>query len=387
MKVLRYTAALVAAALILSACGSSSSSSSTPSSTEAASSGGSTSSAATGSSASSASAPQAPTTPPTTIQVSTPLSKTPPAGKKLIALICQLPSCSRYENGIKSAAAALKWNVQFMTLNNSNPAASLTEAVSQKPDYIFLSGIPTSVLKTPLAQAHSAGIPIISAADPDHASASGYAAQIGGTLVPDAQNVAHWIISNSGGKATVVAMSIPQFPVLVGETTWFKDNFTKQCPGCKYDELDVTTADVGAGKTPALLTAYLQSHPGTNYVFFTFADLAVTVPPVLKRSGFSSVKLTGCCGDATLGKQIADGKQAAWTIAPNEYSGYTAVDAMARLSVGMPLTTTYLNSIFPSPSWVVDSPASANQYLKPNGYDWFGPTGYEQQYQKLWQVG
>jgi ribose transport system substrate-binding protein len=383
VKVLRYTAALVVAALILSACGSSSSSSSTPSSS------GSSSTATSSSSGSSTSAsvPKAPTTPPTTIQVTTALPKTPPAGKKLIALICQLPSCSRYEAGIKAAAAALKWSVQFMTLNNSNPAASLTQAVSQKPDYVFLSGIPASVLKAPLASAHSAGIPVISAADPDPASASGYAAQIGGTLVPDAQNVAHWIISDSGGKASVVAMSIPQFPVLVGETDWFKKNFTTQCPGCKYNELEVTTADVGAGKTPSLLSAYLQSHQGTNYVFFTFADLAVTVPPVLKSSGFSAVKLTGCCGDATLGKQISEGKQQAWTIAPNEYSGYTAVDAMARLSVGMKLTTTYLNSIFPSPSWVVDSPASANQYLKPTGFDWFGPTGYEQQYQKLWQAG
>ena len=385
MKVLRYIAALVAAALIVSACGSSgSTTSSTPSS-----SGGGTSSTATGSStgSSSASVAPAPTTPPTAIQVTTPLPKAPPAGKKVIALICQLPSCSRYENGIKGAGAALKWSVQFMTLNNSNPAASLTQAVSQKPDYIFLSGIPASVLKVPLQAAHSAGIPVISAADPDPASPSGFAAQVGGTLVPDAQNVGHWIINDSGGKASVVAVTIPQFPVLVGETDWYKNNFTKLCPGCKYNELDVTTADVGAGKTPSLLTAYLQSHPGTNYVFFTFADLGTTVPPVLKSSGFSSVKLTGCCGDSTIGKQVSESKQQAWTIAPNEYSGYTALDAMARLSVGEKLTTSYLNSIFPSPSWVVDSPASANQYLKPSGFDWFGPTGYEQQYAKLWQVG
>jgi ABC-type sugar transport system substrate-binding protein len=305
----------------------------------------------------------------------------------VIALICQLPSCSRYEAGLQEAAKALNWNLQVSTLNNSAPDASLSQAVAQKPDYIFLSGIPAAALKAPLAAAHAAHIPVISAADPDPPSPTGFAAQVGGTLVPDASNVGRWMINDSGGKANVLAVTIPQFPVLVGETNWFKSSFTKLCSGCKYNELDVTVADVGAGKVPQEVVAALQAHSGINYVFFTFSDLGKTVPPVLKSSGFGNVKLTGCCGDSGIGQQVSQGKQQAWTIAPNEYSGYTAIDAMARLSVGMPLDKNYLGSIFPSPSWVVDSPTSADQYLKPTGFDWHGPTGYQSQYQKLWQAG
>jgi ABC-type sugar transport system substrate-binding protein len=319
--------------------------------------------------------------------VSTPLTNKPPTGKKVVALICQLPTCARYQAGIKAAGEALGWHVQFMTLNNSAPAASLAQAVAQKPDYIFLSGIPQAALKAPLAQAHAAHIPIVSAAEPETASADGFAVQIGGTLVPDAENVTRWIINDSGGKANVVTVSIPQFPVLVGATTSVKNNLTKLCSGCDYGQLDVTLADVGAGKIPRLLTGYLQSHPNTDYVFFAFSDLGRTAPRVLKASGFAKVKLTGIAGDDGIAKQIAAGEQDAWTIAPGNYLGYEAVDAMARLSVGMSLAGSYADSVFPLPSWVVDSATSVNKYLKPTNYDWPGPSGYQQQFQQLAQVG
>jgi ribose transport system substrate-binding protein len=302
-------------------------------------------------------------------------------------LICQVPECARYQAGAKAAATALGWSIQFMTLNNAAPAASLAQAVAQKPNYIFLSGIPEAVLKAPLAQAHAAHIPVISAADPDPASASGFAVQIGGTLVPDTENVTHWIIKDSGGKANIVAVTIPQFPVLVGAATWLKSTLPRLCSACHYDELDVTLPDVGAGKVPQLLTGYLQAHPNTNYVFFTFADLAKTVSPVLKSSGFAKVKLTGAAGDAGIAQQIAGGEQTAWTIAPSNYLGYEAVDAMARLSVGMSISGSYAKSVFPLPSWVVDSPAGVNRYLKATGYDWPGPSGYQAQFKKLEHVG
>jgi ribose transport system substrate-binding protein len=298
-----------------------------------------------------------------------------------------VPECARYQAGAQAAATALGWHIQFMTLNNAAPAASLAEAIAQKPDYIFLSGIPEAVLKAPLAQAHAAHIPVISGADPDTASPTGFAVQVGGTLVPDAENVAHWIINDSGGNANVVAVTIPQFPVLVGATKWLKSNVPQLCSGCHVDELDVTLPDVGAGKVPQILTGYLQSHPTTSYVFFTFADLAKTVAPVLKSSGFAKVKLTGAAGDVAIAQQIASGQQSAWTIAPSNYLGYEAVDAMARLSVGMNISGAYASSVFPLPSWVVDGPAAADQYLKPTAYGWPGPAGYQQQFQRLEHVG
>jgi ribose transport system substrate-binding protein len=362
------------AAVALSACGSSGSKNSS-------SSGSATSSAAK------AVVPRPPTTPPSGIQVTQPLSKKPPTGKKVIFLQCELPACARYVNGAKQASKALGWNTRFQVFKNTAPAAALAEAVAQKPDYVFISGIPTAVLKAPLAQAHAAKIPVISAADPEKPSPTGFAYEVGGTLVPDAENVAKWIINDSGGKANILAVTIPQFPVLVGETTYLKNQVPKLCPDCKYSELDVTVDDVGAGAVPQKLVGYLQAHPNVNYVFFTFNDLGKGMGKVLQRSGLrDKVKLTGCCGDAGLAQEIAAGQTDAWTIAPNEYSSFAAYDAMARLSVGEdPLKLE--DKVFGSPSWVVDSKAAVEKYLKPTGFDWHGPANYQSQFEKLWKVG
>jgi ribose transport system substrate-binding protein len=330
--------------------------------------------------------PAPPTTPPTDIQVTEPLTKTPPKGKHVIFLQCELPACARYVNGVKDATNALGWKTDFQVFKGSAPAAALEQAVAQKPDYIAITGIPESVLKVPLAKAHAANIPVISGADPEPPSDKGFALQVGGTLVPDAENVLHWIIKDSGSKANMVAVTIPQFPVLNGETDFLKSELPKLCPDCSYDQLDVTIDEVGAGSVPQKLTGYLQAHPDVDYVFFTFSDLGKGVGPVLQKSGLDKVKLTGCCGDSGNAKEVASGDSNAWTIAPNEYSGYAMVDGMARLSVGMPITAELAKAVMPSPSWVVDSPASVD-LLKPTGGDWPGPENYGAQFQKLWGVG
>jgi hypothetical protein len=97
------------------------------------------------------------------------------------------------------------------------------------------------------------------------------------------------------------------------------------------------------------------------------------------------VKLTGCCGDAGNAKEITAGDTDAWTISPNEYTGWTMFDALARDSVGDDLTGTN-KVIYESPSWVVDSQESVDTNLKATKFDWPGPAGYEDQFKELWQV-
>jgi ribose transport system substrate-binding protein len=328
-----------------------------------------------------------PTTPPTEVQITEPLTKAPPKGKTVIFLQCELPACGRYVNGAKAASEALGWSTEVQVFKNSAPAPALQQAVAKKPDYIFISGIPPAVLKAPLASAHAAKIPVFSAADPAKPSADGFDYQVGGTLVPDAENIAKWIINDSGGNANIVGVTIPQFPVLNGETDFFKNEVPKLCPDCKYDQLDITVEEVGAGSVPQKLTGYLQSHPDVNYVFFTFSDLGKGIGAVLERSGLrDKIKLTGCCGDSGNAQEIAKGDSDAWTIAPNEYSAVAAYDGMARHAIGMDLAESQ-DKVYGSPSWVVESKEAVDKYLKPTGFDWRGPEGYLEKFTKLWQAG
>jgi len=327
-----------------------------------------------------------PTKPPTEIQVAEKLPRTPPAGKEVVFLQCELPACERYVPGVKSAAETLGWSAQVRVFKNAAPGAGLQQAINQRPDYIAMTGIPAAAITRELKAAAEAEIPVISCATTDKPAPGGYAVQCGGTLETDADYLGRWMINDSGGEADVVAVTIPQFPVLNTETDWFESNLERKCPGCSYDQLDVTVDDVAGGAVPQKLVAYLQSHPDVEYVYFTFNDLTRGVPVALRTAGLDErVKLVGAAGDASIMEEIGS-TQAAWTIAPNVYSAWVMFDAMARLSVGESLGESYTSKVYTSPTWVVDSAESA-KLLEPTGYDWFGPEGFEDQFKSLWQAG
>jgi ribose transport system substrate-binding protein len=327
-----------------------------------------------------------PTRPPTQIQVSDTLPKKPPAGKKVIFLQCALPACERYVEGWKAATSALGWSASVQVFKPDAPGAALQQAITQHPDYIAITGIPAAALKPQLAAAQKAGIPVISCATPDKPGPGGYSAECGGTLAGDAENLSRWAINDSGGKAKILGVTIPQYPVLNTETDWLKSKLNSMCAGCSYSQLDVGVQDLVGGSVPQKVIAYLQSHPDVKYVYFTFNDLTRGIPAALKTAGLrSKVKLIGAAGDASIMKQIGD-QQTAWTIAPNVYSSWVMVDAMARLSIGDKLSPKYQNAIYTSPTWVVDSPSSAN-LLKKTGFDWYGPQSFADKFKKLWQVG
>jgi ribose transport system substrate-binding protein len=338
-----------------------------------------------GGSATKATVAAPPTKPPTEIQVAEALRSAPPKGKKVVFLQCELPACARYVPGVKAAAAALGWSAKTQVFKNDNPGGGLQQAINERPDYIAITGIPTGALKPQLEAAATAGIPVISCATPDKPAAGGYAVQCGGTLATDADYLGRWMINDSGGKAKVAAVTIPQFPVLNTETDWLEKNLEAKCAGCSYDQLDVSVQDVAGGAVAQKLVAYLQSHPDVNYVYFTFNDLTRGVPAALRSAGLTDrVKLVGAAGDASIMKDIGS-TQHAWTIAPNVYSAWVMFDAMARLSVGERLAGDYASKVYASPTWVVDSAGSAKR-LRPTGYDWYGPQGFEKQFKALWKV-
>ena len=185
----------------------------------------------------------------------------------------------------------------------------------------------------------------------------------------------------------MVAVTISQYPVLRTETDWFKTQFKSLCSGCTYDELDVSVPDLSSGAVPQKVIGYLQAHPNVNYVFLTFNDLETGLPQALRTAGLvSKVKLTGCCGNPSIMRTIGSGNSA-WTIPAWVYQSWVMVDAMARLSVGDTLDPNYLQRLFTSPTWVVGSASSAATYLASTGYQWYGPTGFENQFKKLWRVG
>ena len=379
-------AVLALVALGLAACGGGSSSSSgTEAATTEAAPTEAESQSTSASETSAETVPAPPETPPTEVPITTPLKAKPPTGKKVVFLQCELPACQRYVKGLEDAATALGWSLETLVFKSEDPASGMQQAISKKPDYIAITGVPTSVMKPQMAEAAKAGIPVVSCASPEKPEPGGFAAQCGGSLVRMAEYTGAWMINDSGGEAHVLGVTIPIYPVLTSETDWFKGEFTKLCPKCTYEELDITTENLGAGKVPQEVVAYLQAHPGIEYVYNTFGGTP-GMPAALNPAGFSDVKLTGGPGEEATIQEIAKGEQTAWTTNGNEYDAWVMFDAMARLANGEKISPEYENTIYVDPTWVIASPASAES-LKKYNWSWPGPGNFQQQFQELWKVG
>lgn len=365
---------LVVAALALSACGSDDDDTTT------------TAAGTTGGGGAAATA-AAPTTPPDDIKLSTPLSKTPPKGKSVVWLQCELPTCERFTPGFEAATEALGWDLETVVFKAANPAEGMQQALNQKPDYVAMSGVPSAMMKAQLATAEKQGVEVFMGSTVEQAADSPYATQVAGTLEEDARNVASWAVADSGGKAHVLGVTVPLYPILGTVTDWLEKDLKGDCAGCSYRQLDVTVEDMAAGTVGSKIVAQLQSNPDVNYVLLTFNDLGTGVGEALKAAGLSDkVKIVGAAGDGSRFKQVTSGEHAAWSTSANHWDAFAMVDAMARRSVGDELDAEYLETVYARPTWVVDGSDASQAALEENDGDWLGPADTADQFKRLWKL-
>jgi ABC-type sugar transport system substrate-binding protein len=332
--------------------------------------------------------PAPPTKPITEFPITEKLGGPPP--KKSIAwLACELPTCQEMLSaGYKGAAAALGWDFKQINYKVADPASAVQRALDDDVDYIAITGIPTAAFPSQAKEAAKRNIPIVSCFDVTKpapktnglhmqcADSFGYGLQ--------AKQMADWIINDSKGKADVVMVNIEDYPILQAERKAIEAQFKEKCTDCKFDLLPVTVDDVGGGKVPAKVAAYVQSHPNVNYVHLGFSDLGLGIPQALKSAGVKDrVKITGVQGNAAVLKDIVKGDIAAWTAQAQEFAGWLSLDALARLAKDKPLTEYQQSGRLPS--WVVDSPEEAQKVLDGPG-EWPGPAGFQEKFKAIWGV-
>jgi ribose transport system substrate-binding protein len=359
----------------MAACGSSSSNSSG---------GGSGSSG--GASQAQVSAPKPITSPPAGVGITTPMKAAPQQGRTFFWLQCELPICGKITQGVKAATTAAGWKYQNLVFKASDPGAGIRSALQRKPDAIGITGIPSAAIKSELAAAAKAGVPVVTcSAGPEEPSPNAYAAICSHSTGPDGAQEALWAIHDSGGKANIVSLTIPSFPSLAATVNGTAEAVKQHCPKCSTDVLNLTVDDLAGGQVASKLVAYLQSHPKVNYVLFTFADLENGVPEALKGAGLAGkVTLVGNGGGEAQFKAVANGAHEAWIAYPAVLEGWQMTDAAIRLVDGGKLPAGYQQQLNHLPTYIVDSPASAKA-LAPS-YDWAGPTDYAQQFKKLWKL-
>ena len=334
--------------------------------------------------------PAVPTAPSRGIGVSIPLKHKPARGKTVAWLACALPSCTSFTPGFQSAVKALGWNLKVITYQSGNPAPAVDQAVTDHVNYMAMTGEPPVLFKQALALAHSKHIPLISANDttpPD--PATGLYTQFGNQSMfgNEGSQIGRWMVRKSGMKAHIAYVTIADYPILEAGFSYLQRTVSRYCPAsCSTAQVPVTVTQLGAGQVPSVLVSYLQDHPNVNYIDFSFADLLAGVPQALQSAGLTShVKLVGQALGAApeVLAGLNDRSLSAWVAQPNLYEAWLMVDAMARLSEGMPLSQE--RQAAKEPTWVADSPSSTRFLNTRDGWD--GPPGFQKDFQTLWHVG
>lgn len=374
-------AASAACALALAACGSSSS-------------GGSGASAGTnaasGTSANQLAAAKAGIAKfrsvPTSIAQTTALTSAPPK-KKVAFVACADPNCANLAGFFKQAATALGWETFTVSATATDPGSAIQQAIDAGANYIATTGYPVALYKTKMDEAKSKGIPVFMCystdvpggpsnnlySDCNDSSAAGVYATA----------MADYLAVDSNGKGNVLAVTIPSYPILTAQTAAAKDELSKNCPGCKFHTLGVTTDDLAGSKVPQAVASYLQSNPSIDYVYFTYNGLETGVPAALKAAGLDGkVKLVGTQGNQPQFSEVANGTSKAWSALPEELAMWTMVDQMARLSVNQWSSADERKAAIP-PFYIVDTPAAAKA-VAAEKFGWPGPAGFQETFKKLW---
>ena len=333
--------------------------------------------------------PAPPEAPEPGIGVSTPLTKTPPPGKTIGALVCELPACEGYVKPYEEAAGKLGWNVETFVYKSGEPGPAMQEAINQKVDYIAITGQPPALFEDQLKAANAAGIPVISGDDvtpPD--PSTGLHTQFGDSSMFEAQSeqMGLWILGDAGSEPAHAAyVTIESYPILEVGFPALERTLKKYCSECTVEKLPLTVEDLGEGKGPAKVVAFLQSHPEINYLNFSFVDLMTGVPEAMKAAGMTNVQIVGQALSESeyVVEQIKNGAIPAWVAQAIDYQSWLMVDAMARISVDQ-FSLKEAEAAAKMPTWVISSPATL-KYLEPNN-KWAGPPGFEEEFEQLWGV-
>jgi ribose transport system substrate-binding protein len=321
---------------------------------------------------------------PTSIGNTTPLTKTPPTGKKLVALSCTLDVCASWRQYVGEAAKVLGWTATGVGFDGTpeDTLKKVEAAIAQKPDGIIINGVDRSTYDAAANAAKAAKIPIVTQmgeldgkATPPFIAVQYRAPQFDKMSAV----TGNWVIADSKGKANALVVAYANFPLSERITDTTKATIDANCPGCKTTKLRVQASDTGT-KLPQDIVSQLQRDPSINYVVLQDGAMAAGLDAALREAGLTDkVKVLGNDLNNDVAASTIAGDQLGWMSFSNRAAAFNGVDAIARHMVGDTIQDVPLmNQIF----------TKSTLGAKPDQNVWQNlPTDLQAQYQKLWKVG
>jgi ribose transport system substrate-binding protein len=370
-------AALLASAVVLTACGSSSSDS------------GKVGSGNAELTAQAKTAAKALEKRPTSVGVTEKIGAPVPPGKKIDFVVPNVPSALAMADPLKQAAAALSWTATVINAGTSPETfvSSVEKALQDKPDGVFIAGVPPQVITKQLEALKAAKIPVITLGAPlgnIPDPSTGIIFNIAGTPYnTDAGTaLANWVTADSDGSTSALTLSVPDFPGPTAVAKGFKAQMGKVCPSCKVDSMDLA-ADTLGQSAPQKISGYLRTHKDVKYVIADFDDMFAGLPAALQAAGITGVKLLGNTPSVTDQVNISAGNYevAGYVFALFE-NPWRVIDVFARHIVGKPVD---VSANAPIPAWIISKDNQSTWGGDPQD-TWPLVADYQDQYKALWGV-
>lgn len=315
---------------------------------------------------------------PTSIGVTEPVGQEIPSGKELIWISCGVPACQTLGKTFVEGAKQLGWNARIVNTDGTPEKikAAWTQATVSKPDAVASSGTDLSLIGPQLKKLKEADIPVALYAVPE--KADGVTILVGdmqGEAESYGEPMAAWISKDSGGDASTLLVTIPNFPILKGLTDGFKAIYDKGCEGCKVKTLDLPLSALGKD-VPQRVVSALRADPSITYVAMAVDDLTAGLPAALRAAGLADkVKIIGATSGTTNYQYISAGQQAAGV--PNAFyeDTWLMIDGLARHFTGQDVS---VSEITPPRMVITKENLPSNTELFPLVED------YKEQFLKLW---
>jgi ribose transport system substrate-binding protein len=320
---------------------------------------------------------------PKSINIDTPLSKKPAAGKVIVGLNSGIPSAQTLAHYWKQAAEDLGWTYKEVN-SGATPAdqqKAMDTAIQLHPNGIATSGIPESTIQTQLDQAKAKGIWVNTSASTDPAAGAMFDTSIAGPkqLEEWGRMVAAAVVVQSKGKAKVQLFNLPVFPILLDFDKGFKAAMTEWCSACTVKENPQQATDIGT-KTPAAVVSALQKAPNTDWVVVDLAELETGVDAALAAAGLTGIHIGGLSALPSNYEALANKTQDAWTAYPLPVVGYRQIDSFARKFNGDPT----VDALLPTQ---LATPDNKSGLVFDKSGNYIGVSDFQAQFDKLWLVG
>jgi ribose transport system substrate-binding protein len=301
---------------------------------------------------------------------------TPAKGKKVVVVTCSAQGigCVRAAAGATQAGKALGWTVQTVD-GKGDPTiwnSAIESAVAGKAHGIILAAVPPPLVQGGIAKAKAAKIPIVEVFQDAPVAAS-----VNFDHREQGVAMARWVITDSGGKASVLLVSDAEFKELTDRVDGFTAEIAK-CGGCKL--LGVVNSQIGtmAQRLPQAIVSALQRDPTTTYIISPFDSNATFTSEGVRQAGRAAqVKVAGYEGDPQAIEAVRKGQIEAATIAsPAEWMGWQAIDELVRAFNEQPTHNT------PIPTRLI-----TKDNAPVGGKGWLGDFDYQTKFRELWGIG